>query len=112
MSFVILLVAPAATVLVVGCSTVPESPYPAPSLQDPIIGVWATNQSRSPTFYRFYENGTFQAWSHTGDIHPKYSFQYSGKWEASGLFTYTTEGLYIGYGSVTPLDIYWIYQGL
>jgi hypothetical protein len=94
------------TMLVVGCSTIPEVPSRTPSQRDPIVGLWISNQSGSTTFYRFHENGTFGAWSHTGDIHPKYSFQYDGKWAAQGSNTYITEGAHIGYGDVTALAIW------
>lgn len=93
------------TMLILGCSTIKQAPSPTPSPQDPIIGIWVSNQSSSITFYRFWQNGTFEAWSHTDDVPPKYSFQYSGEWEARGEHSYVTEGPLIGYGEVTPLVI-------
>jgi hypothetical protein len=93
-------------ILVLGCSTIQQVPSPAPGPQDPLVGIWVSNQSSSITFYRFWQNGTFEAWSHTGEIRPKYSFQYSGKWEGRGSHTYVTEGPHIGYGDVTPLAIW------
>jgi hypothetical protein len=93
------------SMIVVGCSTIEEAPSPSSSYKEPIIGLWASNDSGQATFYRFHENGTFAAWSHTGDVHPKYSFQYSGQWEPHGPRTYVTEGAHIGYGDVTALAI-------
>jgi hypothetical protein len=61
--------------IIAGCSTVqPGSPSPG-SQKDPIVGLWISGETGSVTFFRFYENRTFEAWSHTGDNHPKYSFQ-------------------------------------
>ncbi|MBP1927775.1 hypothetical protein J2741_000322 [Methanolinea mesophila] len=91
--------------LFAGCSTIPHVPTSAPSQGDPIVGAWISHQSDSTVFYRFWGNGTFSAWSDTGDIHPKYSFQYYGQWEPGGLYTFTTEGAHIGYGEVTALAI-------
>lgn len=106
LSPIILFITLMSVILVAGCSTIPEDNSRIPSHQDPIVGVWISNQSGSTTFYRFHENGTFDASSHTGDIPPKYSFQYTGKWEARGSNTYTTEGAHIGYGDVTALAIW------
>lgn len=93
-------------ILIVGCSTIPQAPSPVPPQQDPIVGVWTSHQSDSTTFYRFWGNGTFNAWSNTGDIHPKYSFRYSGQWKQCGPDRYITEGPHIGFGEVTPLAIW------
>jgi hypothetical protein len=94
------------TTLIIGCSTVREVPSPTSSQQDPIVGLWVSHQPDSTTFYRLFGNGTFSAWSNTGDIHPKSSFQYSGQWEPRGSGTYFTEGPNIGYGADTPLAIW------
>jgi hypothetical protein len=103
---VVLVAVLAVTILVAGCSSVQQTPQRLPSKQDPLVGVWVSNQSGSPTFYRFFPNGTFSAWSQTGNIHPKYSFQYSGQWEPRGPGMYVTQGAHIGYGEVTALAIW------
>lgn len=93
-------------ILMCGCSSIQREPFSSPGQPDPIIGTWVSIQPDSVTWYRFRENGTFEARSHTGDVHPKYSFQYSGEWAARGAHTYATAGPHIGYGDITALAIW------
>jgi hypothetical protein len=93
-------------IMIAGCSTVQPGSLTADNKTDPIVGSWISRDSDSVTYFRFFENKTFDAWSHTGDSHPKYSFQYYGKWEPSRAYEYTTTGQHIGYGEVTALAIW------
>jgi hypothetical protein len=54
----------------------------------------------------FLGQGTFEAWSHSGNIHPRYSSQYKGTWKNREGHTYITEGQHIGYDEVTALAIW------
>ncbi len=92
--------------LVTGCTDVqPGSPLPE-GQQDPIVGVWSSQEPNRGTIYRFWENRTFDAWSHSVDTHPKYFYQYKGEWKVRGSHEYVTEGPHIGYGDVTALAIW------
>ncbi len=95
-----------ASILVSGCNSIRQSSSSHEGQPDPIIGTWVSLRPEAVTYYRFRENGTFDAWSHTGNVHPKYSFQYSGKWESRESYSYVTEGPHIGYGDVTALAIW------
>lgn len=93
-------------VLVGGCTSVhPGSPLPG-TQNDPVVGVWSSQESNRSTIYRFWENETFEGWSRTVNTHPRYVYQYKGEWKAQGFYQYSTRGPHIGYGEVTPLAIW------
>jgi hypothetical protein len=104
--FIVLIGILAGIVVSAGCSTVKPSLMPLDSMQDPLEGAWISRELGYTTFYRFWVNGTFEAWSHSGDIHPRYSSQYKGTWKNREGPTYITEGQHIGYGEVTALAIW------
>lgn len=92
--------------LVAGCTEVPQwSPLPD-GQPDPVVGIWSSQDLNRTTVYRFWANGTFDAWSHSGNIPPRYIYQSYGEWKPAGLHAYTTEGPHIGYGDVTALAIW------
>ncbi|MCU0632977.1 MAG: hypothetical protein MUC66_08400 [Methanolinea sp.] len=93
-------------VLVPGCTYVRTDSSLPDGQQDPIVGVWISRESSRSTVYRFWENGTFDAGSHSVDIHPRYIYQYKGEWKVRVSHEYVTEGPHIGYGDVTALAIW------
>lgn len=91
--------------LIAGCTDVHQgSPLPA-GQDDPLVGVWVSREAGLTTIYRFWENGTFDAWSRSEDVRPKYVYTSKGNWEVRGVHEYSTEGEHIGYGEVTALAI-------
>ena len=100
--FAVLLVS---TGLFSGCTDVEQSPSLTGGQQDPIRGVWISQEGDLTTIYRFWENGTFDAWSRSVDTRPKFIYTSKGKWVVRGVHEYATEGEHIGYGEVTALAI-------
>ena len=93
-------------IMIAGCSTVNPGSPPRDNGADTITGLWISNGSDSVTYFHFYENGTFDAGSDTGDRHPMYWFRYYGEWKPIGRAVYVTSGQHIGYGEVTALAIW------
>ena len=89
-----------------GCTTMQPGFTPPDGQQDPIVGLWISREPDTMTYYRFWENNTFDGWSHTGDSHPRYSYQYRGEWKSRSTHEYSTKGPHIGYGEVTALAIW------
>ena len=84
MSRVLIMVVMAAligTILAAGCSTLQPGQSPPDGQQDPVVGLRISWESDTTTSYRFRENGTFTGLSHSGGAHPRYAYQYSGRWE-------------------------------
>jgi hypothetical protein len=94
-------------IFILGCSTIQQAPSATPLPQDPLVGIWVSNQSSSITFYRFWQNGTFEAWSHTGDVPQKYLSRHSGEWEARREHSYYIKGPLMGYGEMPPISAVW-----
>jgi len=105
-AFMVLMGILASAALIAGCTDVHQK-FPLPAGQDdPLVGVWVSREAGLTTTYRFWENGTFDAWSHSVDTHPKYIYQYKGEWKVRRSHEYVTEGPHIGYGEVTALAIW------
>lgn len=94
------------TLLIIGCTDVRTGLSLPDGTPDPIVGIWSSQEPNHTTVYRFWENGTFDAWSQTGYFPYRNIYQYSGEWKPAGSHEYTTEGPHIGYGDVTALAIW------
>lgn len=93
-------------IFIAGCSTLqPDTPF-YNNDKDPIVGIWFSDSTNSVTYFIFYENLTFKAWSRSAADVPDYRYQYFGTWDVSGGNEYTTTGQHIGYGEVTALAIW------
>ncbi len=89
-----------------GCSTLKPDTPSYNNDKNPIVGLWFSESPDSVTYFIFYENLTFTAWSRSGADVPDYRYQYFGTWDVSGGNQYTTTGQHIGYGEVTALAIW------
>ena len=89
-----------------GCSTLKPDTPSYNNDKNPIVGLWFSESPDSVTYFIFYENLTFTAWSRSGADVPDYRYQYFRTWDVSGGTQYTTTGQHIGYGEVTALAIW------
>lgn len=62
-------------IIIAGCVTSKPDLPSYNNDKDPIVGIWTSTSQGSVTYFIFYENLTFTAWSRSGADVPDYRYQ-------------------------------------